>query len=140
MCKIAYGIVFLLLVLAGVIDWKKREIPVWLLIFMSASVLFFSIVNKDVNIWCRLAGAVLGAVFFLISRFTKEAVGYGDSWIILLLGVQLGIFRVLQLLLVASLMVAIIAVFYLWRHKWKRNETLPFVPFLAIAYTGVILG
>lgn len=140
MCQIAYGSVLILLGIAGVIDWKKREIPIWLLILMSVTVLFFSIFNKEVSIWHRLVGAAFGVIFFIISKFTKEAVGYGDSWLILLMGVHLGIFKALQLLFAASLMAAVVAIFYLWKRKWKRSETLPFVPFLAIAYTGVILG
>lgn len=140
MCKIADWSVFILLVIAGVIDWKKREIPVWLLVLKSVIILFFALLCEDVSIWYRLSGGLLGAAFFLVSKFTKEAIGYGDSWLILLLGVHLGIFKVLQLLFAASLMAAVFAVFYLWKRKWKRSATLPFVPFLAIAYIGVIFG
>lgn len=140
MCKIADWIVFILLGITGVIDWKKRELPIWLLISMSIVVTILAICCRDVSVWYRLAGAALGIVFFIISRFTKEAIGYGDSWLILIMGVHLGIFRALQLLFAASFLAALFAVFYLWRRKWKRNETLPFIPFLAIAYIGVIFG
>ncbi len=138
MCEIADGIVFFMLVMAGFMDWKKKELPLWLLIGMSVCIAIFAACCKDTSIWYRLAGSALGILFFLISKATKEAVGYGDSWLILLLGVHLGISGALQVLFAASLLAACFALFYLWIRKWKRNATLPFVPFLAIAYLGVM--
>ena len=140
MCEIADWIVLFLLVVASVIDWRKREIPLWLLVSMSASVLVFAIYCKDINIWYRLTGVAFGVLFFFVSKVTKESIGYGDSWLILLLGAHLGIFQVLQALFAASLVAVVFAVFYLWKCKWKRDATLPFVPFLTIGYLGVMLG
>lgn len=140
MCGLAKWSVLILLGIMSVIDWKKREIPIWLLILMSITVVVFAFICKDVSIVYRLAGAFLGIMFFITSKFTKEAIGYADSWLMVILGVHLGIFRVLQVLFAASLMAAIFAVFYLWKQRWKRNATLPFVPFLAAAYIGVMFG
>ncbi len=140
MCGLAKWSVFILLGIMSVIDWKKREIPIWLLVLMSVMVTIFAFFCKDVSVGYRLAGAFLGITFFIVSRFTKEAIGYADSWLMVILGVHLGIFRVLQVLFAASLMAAIFSVFYLWKQRWKRNATLPFVPFLAVAYIGVMFG
>jgi leader peptidase (prepilin peptidase)/N-methyltransferase len=140
MCQVANWFVLILLAVASVIDWRKREIPMSLLFIMSAGVTIFAIYCKDITIWYRLAGGALGIMLFVVSTVTKEAIGYGDSWLILLLGVQLGILRVLQLLFAASLLAVIFAVFYLWVRKWNRKATLPFVPFLTIAYLGVMFG
>ena len=140
MCQVANWFVLILLAVASVIDWRKREIPITLLFIMSAGITIFAIYCKDITIWYRLAGGALGIMLFVVSTVTKEAIGYGDSWLILLLGVQLGILRVLQLLFAASLLAVIFAVFYLWVRKWNRNATLPFVPFLTIAYLGVMFG
>ena len=140
MCQVANWFVLILLAVASVIVWRKREIPMSLLFIMSAGITIFAIYCKDITIWYRLAGGALGIMLFVVSTVTKEAIGYGDSWLILLLGVQLGIFRVLQLLFAASLLAVIFAVFYLWVRKWNRKATLPFVPFLTIAYLGVMFG
>ncbi len=140
MCQVANWTVFILLAVASVIDWKKREIPMSLLFIMSAGVTIFAIYCKDITIWQRFAGGALGIMLFVVSTATREAIGYGDSWLILLLGLHLGIFRVLQLLFAASLLAVIFALFYLWVRKWNRKATLPFVPFLTIAYLGVMFG
>lgn len=136
MCKVADGIIFLLLVLSGLSDWKKRTIPVFLLVIMSLAVACFAVICGDVSWRLRLGGALMGIVFLLISKCTKEAIGYGDSWLIMVLGVQLGYLRAMYVLFAASLIAGIVSLFYLWKQRWKRNATLPFVPFLAVAYLG----
>ena len=85
-----------------------------------------------------MGGIGIGILFFIVSKVTKEAIGYGDSWLILLLGLYLGASKVLQLLFAASLGAAVVSLFYLWKYHWKRNATLPFVPFLVLAYLGVM--
>ena len=140
MCQVANWFVLIFLAVASVIDWRKREIPMTLLFIKSAGSTIFAIYCKDITIWYRLAGGALGIMLFVVSTVTKEAIGYGDSWLILLLGVYLGIFRVLQLLFAASILAVLFAVFYLWVRKWNRKATLPVVPFLTIAYLGVMFG
>ena len=140
MCQVANWFVLIFLAVASVIDWRKREIPMSLLFIMSAGITIFAIYCKDITIWYRLAGGALGMMLFVVSTVTKEAIGYGDSWLILLLGVYLGIFRVLQLLFASSILAVLFAVFYLCVRKWNRKATLPFVPFLTIAYLGVMFG
>ena len=140
MCRLAYDILLVLLGIGSVLDLKRRVIPIYLLLLMSAAVFFIALFDKEVSLWYRLAGASLGVIFFGISKFTKEAVGYGDSWIILLLGIALGIFEVLQVLFTASLVAAVVGLLYLWIRQWKRSATLPFVPFLTLAYIGVMFG
>lgn len=139
MCEVVKWLIFAMLGMAGVIDAKKREIPLWLLIAMSVAVGGYTLCSWNTGMGYRLAGVGLGFFFFGVSKVTREAVGYGDSWVILLLGIQLGIMQTLQILFMASILAAVFAVFYLWRQNWDRNITLPFLPFLAISYIGVIV-
>lgn len=139
MCKIAEWIVLLFLVACSFSDWKRKEIPLFFLLIMSAVVVLLAICCNTESIWSLLGGVLIGILFFVISKCTKEAIGYGDSWIILLLGVDLGGFQVLQLMFVASLAAGICSLFFMWRCHWKRNVTIPFVPFLTVAYLGVML-
>lgn len=138
MCRVGDIFVLILLAICSFKDLKKREIPISLLIIMSIGVLVLSICCNTEPLWSRGSGLLLGIIFFIISKCTKEAVGYGDSWLILILGTHLGLFKVIQLLFFASLAVGVCSLFFLWRHQWKRSATIPFVPFLLIAYTGVM--
>lgn len=139
MCKIADWLVFLLLGLCGISDWKKKTIPILLLIVLSVVVVVFALLCNAVSIRLRMGGVVVGTLFLLISKCTKEAIGYGDSWLILLLGIHMGSLRATGVLFVAAVLSGIVSLFFLWKYHWKRTATLPFVPFLSISYLGAIL-
>lgn len=139
MCKIADWMVFALLAICSVSDWKKKAIPVILLIMLSVVIAVFALFCDTVSMRLRVSGALMGLLFLLISKCTKEAIGYGDSWLILLLGIHMGSLRAVSVLFVAAMISGIVSLFYLWKCHWKRNATLPFVPFLSISYLGAML-
>lgn len=134
MCKVAEGIVLAFLIGGSVSDWKRKAISLRLLVLFSITILCVCILCHNSSISQRIGGVILGLVFFAVSKCTKEALGYGDSWIILLLGIWLGSAKMIQVLLVSSLLSGVASLFLLWRRGWKRKETIPFVPFLTIAY------
>ena len=83
-------------------------------------------------------GAVPGIVLGIISWITREAVGYGDVWIITLLGIYLGIWDTATLVCIAFFFSSIAAVGCLVWKKFRRDTRIPFVPFLTAAYVGVV--
>lgn len=87
-----------------------------------------------------LAGVGAGCVFLLVSKATRQAFGYGDSILILVLGIYLGFWNLLSLLVVSFCMTAAAAVGVLVTHKFNRKSTLPFVPFLGIGYVLLVLA
>lgn len=95
MCEIGNYIMLVFLVLCSASDLRTRRIPIVLLIAMSAfmSILYVAGGLKDIP--ASLGGFAVGIAFYLFSRCSKEAIGYGDSWIILLIGIQLGMYGVL---------------------------------------------
>ena len=138
MCKIADVILLILLGACALIDWRKRELPLALLLITSVAVVVLFLFCNTESVISRLGGMLIGALFFGISKWTKEAIGYGDSWLILLLGIYLGSRKLLQVLFVASLAAGLCSLFFLWKRRWKRSATIPFVPFLTAAYMGVV--
>ena len=84
-------------------------------------------------------GIAVGALFLLVSRITREGMGYGDSWAIFILGIYLGIWKLLEALSAAFLFLGAAAVICLLIKKMSRKYKLPFVPFLAIGYLCSIL-
>lgn len=85
-----------------------------------------------------ISGAVPGIVLGIISWITREAVGYGDVWIITLLGIYLGIWDTVTLVCIAFFFSSIAAVGCLVWKKFRRDTRIPFVPFLTAAYVGVV--
>ncbi|MEG0590677.1 MAG: prepilin peptidase, partial [Lachnospiraceae bacterium] len=64
--------------------------------------------------------------------------GYGDSWMILLLGSFLGFWKLLSLLGIAFLLSGGMAALCIGKKKWNRKQALPFIPFLAVGYMMVL--
>lgn len=85
------------------------------------------------------AGAAVGAVFVAVSKVTDEAFGYGDSLVIIIMGLMLGFWKILYVLLTAFILAAVFSVILLFRNHFNRKAAFPFVPFLTAAYIGGML-
>ena len=71
---------------------------------------------------------------------TREGMGYGDSWSILILGIYLGVWKLLEVLSTAFMLLGAAAVICLVGKKMSRKYRLPFLPFLAAGYLCSILA
>lgn len=106
---------------------------------MSVVIVILGLLPENKKILSALTGIVIGGIFLLCSRVTGEAIGYGDSWIILLLGVYLGGRQLLTVIMLAFFLAGIFSLVGLVRKKWSRTCSIPFIPFLTAAYVGVVL-
>ena len=70
--------------------------------------------------------------------FWMEKIGYGDSWLIGVLGVYLGGTRLLELMLIASFSASLCSIVYCMIRGWNKNHSLPFIPFMMAAFVGVL--
>lgn len=139
MCAITDGVILGFTLVCALFDLKIREIPVWIMALFSISVVIGSLICGCEAIGSRIAGLIMGIFFLFLSKWTKEAIGYGDSWLITLLGIYLGVEKLLWVLFIASFLAAIASLYQMWRQNWNRNGSLPFVPFLSMGAVGVIL-
>ena len=94
---------------------------------------------------CRLeivgAGGLSGILFLWISKITNEAIGYGDSLAILILGIYLGIWGLLEVLMTAFFILGIIGLICVVIKRKKKGLAFPFYPFLTVGYLlGVCIG
>lgn len=78
-----------------------------------------------------LAGIGVGVLFFLVSKVTEEAIGYGDSVAIMILGGYLGFWKVVGVLAAAFFTSGVCSVILAFR---GRVKTMPFFPFLTLGY------
>lgn len=138
MCRISDIGVFLLLLLCSVSDIRTRTISTRFLTVMSLALAVFRMAQTNGMFISVCCGILIGVLFVFISKCTKEAIGYADSWIILLLGGYLGVEKLLLLVSIAFFLAGICSLMGLLWKKWRRKSTIPFVPFLALAYAGVV--
>lgn len=122
------------LCLLSVIDIWIKKVPVCLLAAGGIAAGVFRVYQSDMPFFITAAGAAAGAVFLVVSKVTEEGFGYGDSLLILVLGIYLGFWNLLGVLFGAFLLSALFAVLALSFHKFDRSTGYPFVPFLLISY------
>lgn len=139
MCQIADWIMMGFLTVAGWIDFRKKEVPVLLLIKMGLFSILFRMLLVESTMWGTISGIAIGIFFCLMSKLTRESIGYGDSIMIFILGIYLGGIKSLQVVLIASLGASLFSLIFCIKSGWKRKTTIPFIPFLAAAYLGVVL-
>lgn len=111
----------------GIADIKSKSVSKSALIY-GMVLLLLSIYGYSLDGKHLLSGGILGAVFILVSRYTKEALGYGDSMVLTMVSVWLGGYLAIYTIGAAFAMVAIYGVV-------RKSKELPFIPFLAASYT-----
>lgn len=121
-----------MLIICTLEDIADRRIRSSILILFA--ILIFS--GKPENI---LAGSVPGICCLFLSRLSHQQFGYGDSLIILLCGISLGITQGFRIVMNAFFLSGIWAVLCLIRRQAERNGEMPFVPFLFAGWLQTVL-
>ena len=140
MWKISQIICMGILLVMAIIDIRFRKVPVWLLILGGITGILYQWMQGSNDLWLEAGGAGVGIVFLLLSKFTTEGIGYGDSLAILDLGIYLGFWDLLLVLGSAFLLLVVAGVFCLIRRKISRKQAIPFYPFLAAGYLMSVLA
>ncbi len=127
-------VLFLFLAVCAVFDGLYRKVPlavVWLGMFLAVCLRLGGVMGKT-NLMSMAFSLMPGAVFFLLSFLTKEKVGYGDGWALLMIGLFLGLYQCFLILLAGLMAQSAAAVVLLVLGKANRNREIPFVPFLLL--------
>ncbi len=119
-------------------DVRIRAVPRWLLLLAGAMAALSRIAGIGGGTWSYVWGGLLGIGFLLISKYTGEAIGYADSWMIFVLGLYMGIWKLAVSLGIAFCAAGLWGLGKIVFQKKGRKETFPFLPFLTAAYLGVI--
>lgn len=122
-------------------DWRTRSISVkWL---AGAGVLVVGVLIMSdmttMEFWSHVIGGACGGIFLVIGKISHEKLGYGDGWILVILGSYLGIQKFLEIGLGAFLLCFLYGIVEKLRKGGRREEGVPFVPFLFGSYLGVII-
>jgi leader peptidase (prepilin peptidase)/N-methyltransferase len=89
--------------------------------------------------WVMTGAALLpGVTFWAISYVTRGKVGYGDGWVLLMVGLFIGEAKCIAVLVAALLTETVCLILLLTLRKIHRDNKVPFVPFLLIGL-GVIM-
>lgn len=123
----AYCISLIFLAVLAAQDIKERKISVDKLIIFAFLAVVFRIVTNQF-FWQEMLGCLVpGGMLLLMSRATKENVGYGDGMAVIVLGLWTGgwfAFRVMEIGIVLT------GIYAAGRLIRKRRDAIPFMPFL----------
>lgn len=136
LCQILFALFLLVL---AVIDIRNKKVPLLLLLCGVFFIGVQSFCARDISWWSLAGGAAVGFVFLLISRITKEAFGYGDSILIVIIGAFVGFWQVLFLLMIAFFTAALFAAGMMIRMRFNMKASFAFIPFLTFAFIGGML-
>ena len=119
------GLLFLAVLSAQ--DIREKRISVYkLLIFAFMAVIYRIIIRQFY--WQEILGDVLpGCMLLLLSKMTKEEIGYGDGMTVIVLGLWLGGWFIFHVLCIGIVLSGIYAVICLMKGK---RDAIPLIPFL----------
>lgn len=122
----------------ALLDIRQKEIfPLLTLTGAAAGAVYTLLHGSDLSFTLLLA-LIPGLLLIAGSFFTKGQIGAGDGLVLLLIGAWTDPWTVWEILFFAILMAAVFAV--IWWILHRRNDEIPFVPFLAGAMVSVWIG
>ena len=133
---------FSILTVIVFIDIEHMVIPDMLVLILMAAGYAYSFYNG--NAISSIQGMCFGFVLMLslgvASAFIlkKDALGDGDIKLVAMLGVYLGVEKLVYSLAAASVLGAAIGVLLIVTGKLKRDDYIPFAPFLALGAAALI--
>ena len=130
---------FLFLGTMSLFDIKTKRLPdVSLILGLVASVLV-RIAFTGQSFSSYAAAAVVGIIFVIISYLTNEKIGYGDSFVILSIGILVGLENLLFILFTAFVMASFFGMVILVSNNFRKDTGIPFVPFIFAAFIMLLL-
>lgn len=114
-------------------DIRKKRLPVigLIMVFVTVAAQRF---YKPLSFREYVASALVGGGFLLISKLSKEALGYGDSLLILILGVQLGFWKLIETLTCSMFFLGVVSLIFLVLKGNHKEISIPFIPILTVGY------
>lgn len=121
-------------------DIRKQTISVEYLWGFAAAGAVLHVYWKDMTVMAMLLGMGVGFGMVLLGLATRESVGLGDGFLLMVTGILLGGAENLELLFMSLLYAAVFSLGVLIFGKRKGRQEIPFVPFLFLGYVTVILS
>ena len=114
-------------------DIRFRQIPIIVTVVAGGIGLLCRMI-AGVELQTLLWGLLPGLICLGIGKITRQAIGYGDGFLLCAMGMILPMEQLLAIGMIAIFFAGLWGLFLLVIRKKGRKDTLPFVPFLLAAY------
>lgn len=131
-------IIMVYLLSMSIMDLKVKKISYTASILCILGIICCYIVKGKVADMYLLSGTLLGLGIIFLSKLTSGAIGIGDGIVFCLTGSVLGVIQNFSLLCISLLLAGAASIFLLCIHKLKKKDKIPFVPFVFLAFGGMI--
>lgn len=125
--------------IGSIMDIRKRTVSLILVWSCMAAGSVWQIVFQQTELWELVLSLFPGIVLISLAWLTEEKIGYGDGWIVMTAGIWTGIWDVFLILTGGMMLCGLYSGILLSLRKIRRNDTLPFLPFLFVGCVGRIL-
>lgn len=138
--QIGWMIAIVCMVILAVADIKEREVPIIFLMIFGVIAIVSVIIQGEWEWMTILYSLMPGAFLLAVSLCTRESIGYGDGWTVMILGLLIGAQGCFIAVCMGLILSAFFSVVLLALHKVNGKSKLPFLPFLAIGLGGWIIA
>ena len=123
---------FVFLGICAVCDSVERNIPlavVWLGI-ITAIVLRVQGLAGNITWQSAALSIIPGVMFWILGFVSGEKVGYGDGWMLIMIGLFVGLWECFLILMIALVSGSVVVLILLAAGRVSKDFQLPFAPFL----------
>lgn len=118
------------LTIMSIEDIRRKEIRRIWLIGLGMAGIVIAIVAGDIDGTQYLFRLVPGIVCFLVAWVTGEQIGFGDAFLIFIMGLYCNVTELINVCMFALILVGIVSVFLMTVAKKSKKYELPFIPFV----------
>lgn len=123
-----------MLMIAGIIDFIKKEISIRLILAIAAVCVIGTLFNRNASLPDAALGMAIGILALAIAHITHEQIGRGDGIVIMFIGMLIGIRGCFVMICYAMMFMTFVSVALIMFKKAGRHTKIPFLPALFAAY------
>lgn len=134
--KVLVGI---MLCICGIKDMRTKTVPLYI-IGITAVLLCIALPFAGKMVIIDIIGGIFpGLLLLIVSKVSRGQIGMGDGIVFCVTGIGLGLWLNIWLLMYSLLLAAVFGLLLMIVKRAGKRRAIPFMPFVFIAYIGVIV-
>lgn len=136
--SVKYAMAIIFIIICSICDIRKKEVPVLLIGAFGVLSLIVTAIIQETDLFSFLYSLIPGASMLALGLCTRESIGYGDGFVVLVLGILLGFEKCIFAVFAGFLLSTVGGLVLLILQKVSGKSQIPFIPFLAAGLGAAI--